>query len=266
MNLYDWLHNPPYTHGTIKEELQCYGLPYGGIGFASHILTYYTIIMLSYQRAPWWPWKKNNHKHVDAILAFIGMIATIILSILTILRCRNRWQFIAMASWKMVLSITLGCLSFHAALLIQPKYHSLNRAEKEVRKVLWWLLLYAPGVVAGLTGLLSLVMQEIRHNRDLQIITAVFGSIVAFLALLWLIIALCTVVGNSAEENKVQVGFIVTTTFLMVAFSATGVLAAFYSDWVLGAMAENLAGVPSGDVAPLYWAYFIAKRLPFFSF
>lgn len=31
----------PYT-----EELKCYGLPYGGAGFASHILTYYATIML----------------------------------------------------------------------------------------------------------------------------------------------------------------------------------------------------------------------------
>jgi hypothetical protein len=31
------------------------------------------------------------------------------------------------------------------------------------------------------------------------------------------------------------------------------ILAAFYSDWVLGALARNLVGVPSGDNAYLYW-------------
>ena len=42
-------------------------------------------------------------------------------------------------------------------------------------------------------------------------------------------------------------------------------LALLYSDWILGAVAGNLAGVPSGDIAWLYWAYFISKRLPLFS-
>jgi hypothetical protein len=31
------------------------------------------------------------------------------------------------------------------------------------------------------------------------------------------------------------------------------ILGAFYSDWVLGALAGNLVGVPSGDNAYLYW-------------
>jgi hypothetical protein len=42
------------------------------------------------------------------------------------------------------------------------------------------------------------------------------------------------------------------------------VLGVFYSDWILAAIAENLAGVPSSDVAILYWLYFVAKRLPLF--
>jgi len=28
--------------GTIQDELPCYSLPYGGIGYASHVLTYPT--------------------------------------------------------------------------------------------------------------------------------------------------------------------------------------------------------------------------------
>ena len=42
-------------------------------------------------------------------------------------------------------------------------------------------------------------------------------------------------------------------------------LAAFYSDLALGAVAGILSGVSSSEAAPLYWTYFIEKMLPFFS-
>ena len=38
-----------------------------------------------------------------------------------------------------------------------------------------------------------------------------------------------------------------------------------YSDWALGMMTGNISGLPSGDVAPLYWSYFVGKRLPMLS-
>jgi hypothetical protein len=289
-NLNGWLHENPYTNGTLAEELQCYGLPYGGIGFASHILTYYTIIMLSYQRSPWMPWKRNHHKWIDITLAVFGLVATIILTFLTILRCRNRWQFVAMATWKLILSVTFGILSFHAAIMVRPKekyqYSGLGHLEstvhaienKEYTKVLWWLLLYVPGVVAGLSGLLSLVFKEIGKNAHVKIITEVFGAVIAFpagLMLIFGIIGMCSQccggrtekeVNNSSMENLGKSTVAVGIMVFLVACSATSILAALYSDWVLGAIAGNLVGLPSGDVAPLYWGYILAKRLPFFSF
>jgi hypothetical protein len=288
-NLNDWLHENPYTNGTLAEELQCYGLPYGGIGFASHILTYYTIIMLSHQRSPLMPWKRNHHKWIDITLTIFGLVASITLAVLTILRCRNRWQFVAMATWKLVLSVTFGILSFHAAMMVQPKekyqYSGLGHLKstanaienKEYTKVLWWLLLYVPGVVAGLSGLLSLVFKEIGHNAHVKIITEVFGAVVAFPALLMLIfgiIGMCSQGGggrkmeanNSSTESLGKNTVVIGLMVFLVAGSATSVLAALYSDWILGAIAGNLVGLPSGDVKLLYWGYIVAKRLPFLSF
>jgi hypothetical protein len=288
-NLNDWLHENPYTNGTLAEELQCYGLPYGGIGFASHVLTYYTIIMLSYQRSPWMPWKRSHHKWIDITLAIFSFIASIILTVLTIIRCRNRWQFVAMATWKLILSVTYGILSFHAAMMVRPKEKYQNSGlghfestanaieNKEYTKVLWWLLLYIPGVVAGLSGLSSLVFKEIGHNAHVKIITEVFGAVIAFsagLMLIFGIIGMCSqccgsrkeVVNNSSMENLGKNTVAIGIMVFLVAGSATSVLAALYSDWVLGAIAGNLVGLPSGDVAPLYWGYILAKRLPFFSF
>src|SRR5271167_1394991 len=86
---------PPIS--TLQDELQCYALPYGALGFVSHILTYYTITLLALQRPPWAPWRKQlHHATIDYLLAAVTLIATITITIITMVRCRNRWQFIAM--------------------------------------------------------------------------------------------------------------------------------------------------------------------------
>ncbi|KAF4632716.1 hypothetical protein G7Y89_g5411 [Cudoniella acicularis] len=282
-----WVKPPVNGTLTMKEEIQCYSLPYGGIGFASHVLSYYAVAMLSNSRSPL-TFQKNKHPTVDKILAGVGLLVTTIVSVLTIIRCHSRWQFIAMAVWKLDLSITLGCLTFHAAALVGENEHAsllapsttyaslsstenLNEAKAEGEKtkkpsrVLWWTILYIPGVIAGLTGLLSLVAQEITTNHQVLDITIAFGTIIATLA----VIMLFVVVFLFGSETKKEVFLVIGTTGFMVfttTFSAMAVLGAFYSDWILGAIAENLAGVPSSDNAPLYWSYFLAKRLPGFSF
>jgi hypothetical protein len=34
----------------------------------------------------------------------------------------------------------------------------------------------------------------------------------------------------------------------------------FDSNWALGMMTGNIVGLPSGDVAALYWSYFVGKN------
>jgi hypothetical protein len=225
-SLIEWLHNP-YPNGTLKEEIQCYSLPYGGVGFASHLLTYYVVIMLANQRSPW-TLQKNKHKKVDQILSGAGLLVTFIVSILTIVRCRSRWQFIAMGVWKLVLSVSLGCLSFHAASLVgssssllgtsdQGEYLNLNTQDingaaklapkgKSPQRVLWWTLLYVPGVVTGLTGLLSLVFQEINTNRAVEQITLVFGTVVLTVAIMILgVVMWLSMTGNTGAFGMSKV-------------------------------------------------------------
>jgi hypothetical protein len=283
----DWLHDYK-GNGTLKEEIQCYALPYGGIGFTSHILTYYAVAMLARGRSPW-TLHKNTRKSIDLTLSLLGLIATFIVSVLTIIRCRSRWQFILLAVWKMVLSVSLGCLSVHAATLIghteqegggdegegliemsrkdqsQVSLTPSARRRKSPARVLWWMSLYVPGVIVGMIGLLSLVFQEIKHNMVVEHITLVFGTVIATFAVL----TVAVVVGFLAVEGDVgalsAVGYS-SFGILVSGFGAMAFMGALYSDWILGAIAGNLAGAPSSDNAALYWTYFIAKRLPFFSF
>jgi hypothetical protein len=263
-SLADWLHNPPYQHGTLVQEIQCYSLPYGGIGFASHIITYYTIAMLALQRHPYAPWRRNKHSYFDLLLAIVGLIVTIIISALTMVRCRSRWQFVAIAAWKLDLSVTFGFLSLHAAAIL-PKsalddWDEYTGGHGDAAKVLFWLILYIPGVVAGMAGLLSLVGETIHSNHDVLVVTSVFGAVTLAAALLVGLLVCC---GSNGRIFQSLVGSGLTTLFVIL--GCFGVLGAFYSDWILAAIAENMSGMPSSDNAALYWSYFVAKRLPFFS-
>ena len=118
-NLLKWIDNTfPKKGQTLSDELKCYALPFGGIGFASHIVTYYTIIMLSRGRSPWL-WKKSTHWRFDAFLSVVGLIWTLTITIFTMIRCRQRWEFVVMAFWKMMMSLTLSAISTHAAILVR---------------------------------------------------------------------------------------------------------------------------------------------------
>lgn len=43
---------PGRGNGSLQDGIKCYGLPYGAIGFVSHILTYCTIFSLDLSRSP----------------------------------------------------------------------------------------------------------------------------------------------------------------------------------------------------------------------
>lgn len=126
------------THDIPLHELQCYNLPFGGLGFTSHILTYYTIACLWFGRKPLWPFKKIHYTKLDLVLASIGLALCIVMSIITMVNCKNTWQLLVIGVWKMSMSLLNGVTALHVAILV------VNDAEEQVmksRKAAWWLLL-----------------------------------------------------------------------------------------------------------------------------
>lgn len=199
-------------------------------------------------------------------------------------RCRSRWQFITIAAWKLDLSLTLGFLSMHAALIAwndrrdreyweerrrnNPHSEALffdvddwgaELSYKNMLKILFWLLLYILGVAAGMVGLFSLVIENFRSNHHLRLITYAFSGGLFLLTTLFLVWILFR--RPDISEDEIGAYFV----YVLCAFPAVGILGAFYSDWVPAAIAGNLMGPPSSDDSALYWSYFAAKRLPFFS-
>lgn len=161
----------------------------------------------------------------------------------------------------------------------------------------YWLALYFIGTVIGMVGLMSLVVQLFKERADIRIITGIFASI-AFIPLgFWTIVALIyssilsyqalgaalqwlwsyilyfSYVEGQIIKPKVnwhlewyfkehEVSFSRLSIGFTIATLTFGLFGAFYCDWVLAAIAGNWSGVPSSDVALLYWLYFASKRLP----
>jgi len=196
----------PHKGPAITDEIKCYSLPYGGIGFASHLITYYTIMALSRGRSPF-TWKKNKCWKLDFTLGAIRLISTTSLAIPTIVRCRHRWQFVLLGIWKMTLSLTLGFISVHAAIAVRSIDEGSGRAGMTKKGVLWWLAFYIPGLAIGLTGLGSLARiswTDWRRRRIPVIVTGIFIGSTVILGTLAIIVLLIIRRQNRQRYNELS--------------------------------------------------------------
>lgn len=238
----------PIKGNTPAQEVQCYSIPYGGIGFASHILTYYTLACLWYGRKPLWPTSPLEHIFLDSLWAVLTLILAVGLAVFTIIRCRNRYEFMLIAIWKIFMTTVLVCTTISAPLIKRNK----GNTKKSIR----WVILYFPGLTVGFVGLCPLV-KENWGNNVVRIVTYVFGGAVVGVAVTVGVISFCL------QNDE---GFVMAWLWgIAAAIMAWGCLGAIYSDWILAAIAGNLAGIPSGDNVILYWTYFVVKRLPLLS-
>lgn len=251
------------TKGTsLQDEIKCYSLPYGGIGFLSHMLTYWAMFWLGFGRRPWMPWKHLDEGIFDLVLMTGQLLISIAIASFTIVRCQDRWQFVLIATWKLVTSVEVGIWGLRASVLAlhNKKGAKYNPLDTEGIKLIWhykeWMpytlfTFYAAGMITGMVGLLSLVW-EWRHDRQVVEISAIFFAITGAVILVCLIMLICCCFRSWKSNLKIVMGILFT-----------GILVcALYSDWILGIIAGNLVGAPSGDQSVLYWAYFAAKRLP----
>lgn len=305
----------PKKGSTPAEEMQCYGLPYGGLGFASHLITYYTLVCMWCRVKPYAPWKKLESPWLDFALGAFSMIISVSLATFTIIRCRNRWQFMVIAIWKIFMSATLGFSTISAALSTRPlrplpplesdphsdrtalirenpgsqiemtaartlsrqlnsnsSYQPLGIANtgypqdlsqsqapsvtKRSNDSVNWIWLYVPGLITGLVGLFSLV-KENWNIHAIRLITYIMWGIPGGLGVLGVIGVLFE--GDESAWVRVAGGILGLVGY---GIGGLAVFGALYSDWILGAIAGNYAGLPSGDNAWLYWGYFFAKKLP----
>jgi hypothetical protein len=175
----------PHRGANITSEIKCYSLPYGGIGFLSHCLTYWAFVWLGQGRRPYFPFIRLSAGTFDLWLCGLQIITTIIVSAFTMSRCRSRWQFVVIAVWKMVMSLVVGMWSLTACLkaIVARGYGKHASWEAQWTHSIWQLApfvlcVYSAGTVIGLVGLVSIVAQNI-HDAAIRNITILFGALAA---------------------------------------------------------------------------------------
>lgn len=252
----------PQKGTTLIEEMRCYSLPYGAMGFVSHVLTYYVIACLWAARSPLWPARHVKHGKIDLLLGIFSVTISSGIAIFTIVSCKNSWQLLVIAVWKMSMSLLNGCTAVHAAHLAKKDgYEAVAHPEKTA----WWILLYVPGMFAGISGLMSLVVQHLDNVGVLKL-TIAFYSIIGIGALI-ILIGMFRGAFRKAKSKDVDGEEVLLWGMggFGLSFTLFTILAAFYGDWALGMLVHNLIGLPSGDNSGLYWSYWLAKRFPMFS-
>lgn len=269
----------PQPGQTVEQQIQCYALPYGAIGFLTHLLTYYTAFMLTIGRSPW-RWTRLTHWKFDLTCALIGLPLTIAPVVVTMVRCRSRWIFYLLATWKLSLTLMLvgttitTCMCVRRGVnrleyemgryqaVMQPGEAPTNKAyQGSFWRTVLLLLLYAVGTIIGFIALVVLVKEAWYEMPLLQHLSeGAIGLFVGLAAIGFLLGAFCW------PESWVGSGLIGALIVSIIIFCAGAVI---YSDWALAVIADNIVGVPDGNnvkVTVLYWTYFAAKRLPMLSY
>jgi hypothetical protein len=249
----------PTEAATLAEEVQCYGIPYGGIGCASHGLTYYTLCALYLGRKPLAPWLNIMHKTWDCIIGVISLLVTVSLAIVTLVRCKYRLELVFIAIWKICLCVTLGCSAITSSLIEARK----NRKSSKSFEFSWstaWLILYVAGTIVGLVGVIILVREAWADIADVRIISYVFVAVFGCIMIIIFFVSFEKVTVTGGGKRWGWFMFPPAAAFSIVVFTAV-----FYSDLILGAVSGNLAGVPNSEASVIYWLYFVFKRVPLFT-
>jgi hypothetical protein len=112
----------------------------------------------------------------------------------------------------------------------------------------------------GVTGL-GFVITEC-WNLAVELVTVSGISIVIY-TLILLIIAM---VMTPKDDSKPST-FIIVLGFVILILATFLFFSPFYSDWVLGAIAGNFAGLPTTTVfVGIYWVFFVTSLLPLAAF
>ncbi|KAF9445346.1 hypothetical protein P691DRAFT_777637 [Macrolepiota fuliginosa MF-IS2] len=265
-------HIVPPRGSTVPGEIKCYSIPYGVMGTVSHLLTFYTIACLRYNRRPWWPFTAIRYEGrsyhpfmwslLDISFAIISLLLSTAIAIFTVVNCKNTLPLLFIGIWKTSISILNGGTAAYVT-------YALFRSDYNPDEPIWDRffgthvlipLLCLPGMGIGLAGVIMLVIDSWDTSRSIRILTFAFSSALGLelilLPILLTVYGYCTADRDSKWELGQLSGFFLPTAGNIIIFATV----VFYADWVLALVTGNLLGTPSGDVAALYWNSLLITR------
>ena len=257
--------------------LKCYNLPFGVIGFVSHIFTYWTIVWLWHGRRPLWPYHEVVLKTPDLVANTLGFIICVILSAMTLNSCKNHWELMAIAIWKLSTSLLNALMGVYIAWLnvTNVGIWKSDPVFKRKRQRSTWLLVLCklisispfnpfipffytdfPGLITGMSGLYKL-LSKFGHSPHITWLTVGFFGLLGVLSG----VATATMIINKSSVGK---GAATGVGVFIILFLA---LSVFYCDLCLGFMFDDVLDTPSesAEKTVFYWLYFAGERLPLFT-
>jgi len=258
------------------EEIKCYNLPYGGIGFLTHLIAFWMVIWLGLGMTPIWPVKELTNRWAITVIGLLSFFGAVPIVLLNILQCRARWQFVCLGVWKLTTSFIMVGIVFRQA--FRPSRRAIGCA------MFFWLGLYGVGTVVGMTGLMDLVRRTWDDGHGVKTVTLVFSLLAFSPAVLGIFFLIVSSIfsccqrfcgrrkgkkgANLGQEPKPVRRTTMETARIIFGWTAVygifsfGVLATLYSDWVLAAIARNWSGRPDKDQQAIFWSWTFLKALP----
>jgi len=127
--------DPAALQAEALLQATCYSLPYGAMGFGSHLITHYTMIVLILGRTPLYPWRPLQYPRVSAIPGIISLIGTTVVSCISISRCSAEEPFRLMGAWMLMTSIAVSLTSIAAPFALGTTKEKIA-AEKEMQETI----------------------------------------------------------------------------------------------------------------------------------
>lgn len=225
---------------TIAEELKCYSLPFGFLGFLSHILTHWTVACNTLGRSPCWPPRKLTSGRFDIALGLSQILVTTVAAIITMARCHDRWEISLLAFWKLVMGVAAGTMALTGAYCSMQEERTRYGDDGGLHEFAIKLMMFFYGLalILGLAGTLHLVVEHIHEQHGLRWVCGVFGAVIGTIVVL----SLC-----GGEIPLLVYG--------------TPAMLALFSDWVLAVLADNYLGAPiPGEEKVLFWVSHFKNR------
>ncbi|KAF2477193.1 uncharacterized protein BDR25DRAFT_339180 [Lindgomyces ingoldianus] len=232
--------------GALHEQMQCFALPFGVIGFVMHLLANWMLFYLICDESIW---RGDTIKYplMNFSMGSMGLLGGLGISIYNAIRCRDSWPLILISVWKAGFVIATNGASMLAN-------WALSKGEDNANAV-FALLMYPTTIIIGLVGL-GAIAREGWEDYRMKIVCAL--SIVTFTTLT---IGMRFFIGRE-NPGKLSEEFGEWTVGLLMGITMMSGMAC---DWILAVAANNLDGVPSGrdmEVIASFVFYFVAALIP----